>query len=85
MIQFYSKTYVFAEPEKQEIIDNKVKNLQKLFGDRQCTCHPNYQWAASIEWTAANTFTADEVSTETVKPCSFLKDILQNEIRPYLT
>ena len=83
MIQFFSKNDLANKPVATLLVNSKVKELNTLYKNKRCDCHPDFQWTVSVELTKGN-YTIAEVIPEEIQPCTFLKEILNNEIIPRL-
>jgi len=65
-------------------LKNKVDELQTRYGNRNCSCHPNYKWQIAVDILKGDVYDVHTGSDGLKMPCDFVKKMIEKEIKPFL-
>jgi hypothetical protein len=65
-------------------LKNEVRELQTKYGNRSCSCHPNYKWEIAVDILEEDVYDIHTTGDALKMPCDLVKNMIEKEIKPFL-
>ena len=70
-----------ADGNDNPLVDNLVKTLNEVFGDKKCPIHPDEKWYINVDLMKMGEL---QFTSQKVEGCSYALKLVEEDIYPFL-